>query len=339
MLKIGATDAFERKYTQKFRNLAGTFGEFVMYERDRGARDIGLHLTRKLPSGGELLSRALCWFQLKGITETTMSAKEFGRTDPIKIPLKVRHLQYWYVQPMPTFLALFIESADKFLVLNLQKYVEEKWGRTIFELSQAEITIDVPTASHLDQNAFYQILVENDVREWALALGKDEGRMRLCRRDYDLIWHIGTARRRKVKHRLEIIDWQSKTRGEIHIQESQEEADDWRTLRDHWQYMLGAEDVEKMYPYLELYSLDGEDDSWDDDDDSWVPDLKLGNGDLIKGEDACGEYFVYITGVRLNPLGKSLLRSVRTLADIGLVEINEHLQECISIAPWERRSV
>ena len=51
MIIVGKTDAFERKYMGKFRHFAGQFGEFVNYENDRGARDIGLHLTHRLQSG------------------------------------------------------------------------------------------------------------------------------------------------------------------------------------------------------------------------------------------------------------------------------------------------
>src|SRR5579859_4629707 len=99
MLKIGTTDRFERLYTQKFRNFAGQFGEFVAYERDRGARDIGLHLTHKLRSGDERMSSALCWFQLKGITTKGLADKQFSQSGFVSIALKVRHLSYWYLQP------------------------------------------------------------------------------------------------------------------------------------------------------------------------------------------------------------------------------------------------
>ncbi|SRR6266567_1013404 len=128
MLKIGATDVFEREYTQRFRLFAGQFGEFIAYERDRGAKDIGLHLTRRLRSGEERVSAGLCWFQLKGITKKKFSPEQFDVESVIKLSLKVSHLRYWYLQPMPTYLALFVECADVFLVLNLQKYVEDTWG-------------------------------------------------------------------------------------------------------------------------------------------------------------------------------------------------------------------
>ena len=74
MAVIGANDRFERIYTQKFRDSAARFGEFVAYERDRGVRDIGIHLITKQQSGSERLTTALVWFQLKGIMATAVCA-------------------------------------------------------------------------------------------------------------------------------------------------------------------------------------------------------------------------------------------------------------------------
>lgn len=79
MIVVGKTDAFERKYMEKFRAFASDFGEFVNYEHDRGARDIGLHLTHPLSSGKERVSTALVWFQMKGVMATTLPANEFEK--------------------------------------------------------------------------------------------------------------------------------------------------------------------------------------------------------------------------------------------------------------------
>ncbi|RDJ97385.1 hypothetical protein [Cupriavidus lacunae] len=72
MLKIGKTDAFEQAYMAKFKAFAYRFGEFVAYERDRAARDIGHHLTKAVGGGGKQISNTLCWFQMKGIMATTL---------------------------------------------------------------------------------------------------------------------------------------------------------------------------------------------------------------------------------------------------------------------------
>jgi hypothetical protein len=73
MPKIGRDDAFERNYTQRFRSLCAPYGEIVLYERDRAARDIGLHLTREISDGVQTVSSAFCWFQLKGIHKSSKS--------------------------------------------------------------------------------------------------------------------------------------------------------------------------------------------------------------------------------------------------------------------------
>jgi hypothetical protein len=91
-----------------------------------------------------------------------------------------------------------------------------------------------------------------------------------------------------------------------------------------------------MYPYLELFEPDQDDYR---EVEPWVPDLLLTNGDIIKGTDCAGEYFEYLVGARLNPLGRQMLKSVKTLSQIGLIEIHEGIGEWISIAPWDQRSV
>ena len=119
MAVVGQNDAFERRYMEKFRAFASEFGEFVKYEHDRGARDIDIHLTHKLHSGQERMSSALCWFQMKGIMAKSLSADSFHSRSDVTLSLEVKHLRYWFLQPMPTYLVVYVESIDKFFILNL----------------------------------------------------------------------------------------------------------------------------------------------------------------------------------------------------------------------------
>jgi hypothetical protein len=146
-MRVGKADAFERRYVAKFRLLASDFGEFVLYERDRGARDIGLHLTRKSVSAGETVSTTLCWFQLKGLMSATLSEDDFEKADVIKLRLEISPLKYWFLQPMSTFLVVYVESVDTFLVLNIQEYVSKKWGKSILSPVQKTTTVEVPKDS------------------------------------------------------------------------------------------------------------------------------------------------------------------------------------------------
>jgi hypothetical protein len=76
MVLVGRADEFEHRYMEKFRNFAAQFGHFVAYERDVATRDIGLHLTEALQSGGAKLTTCLCWFQMKGIMADTLPEEE-----------------------------------------------------------------------------------------------------------------------------------------------------------------------------------------------------------------------------------------------------------------------
>src|SRR2546422_7933909 len=108
---VGKQDVFERNYMAKFKQFASQFGEFVFYERDRAARDIGLQFTRKLQSGNEAVTSTLCWFQLKGITKRKYSLNNLAKMKEIKYRLSVTHLVFWYAQPTKTYLVLYLESA------------------------------------------------------------------------------------------------------------------------------------------------------------------------------------------------------------------------------------
>lgn len=341
MIVVGKEDAFERKYMEKFRQFASQFGEFVKYEHDRGARDIGLHLTHKLSSGKERLSSALCWFQMKGVMKSSLSDSDYKSLSIVKMQLKVDHLRYWFIQPMPTYLVVYIECADIFLVLNIQKYVSERWGKGILENNQKTATVEISKESILDEQAFHLILRNSDVKDCVKALETGEDEVKVCLRDCDLIWHLGTSSDRKVQHRVLFMDWQSKTRGQFYIQERSTESEDWHVLREHWEYLMSISDLEEGYPYIEFFSLESEDeDFWDDEDDyREAPDWELSNGEIIRGANASGEYFEYIAGVRLNDIGNEMFEWVQNLSDTGLIEITPGKEDVISVAPWHRRDV
>ena len=165
MLQIGSTDAFEREYMQRFRAFAGEFGEFVAYERDRGARDLGLYLTHKLASGKERVSTALCWFQMKGVIAKTMSRPEFEAAKAISVSLEVGHFKYWFLQPSSTYLVLYIQAVDQFLIFDLQDYATKQWGASILTLDQKTVAVSVPVDSLLDRQAFQLILARSDIDE------------------------------------------------------------------------------------------------------------------------------------------------------------------------------
>jgi hypothetical protein len=358
MVVVGKTDQFEHLYKEKFRSFAAQFGQFVSYERDIATRDIGLHLTKPLKTGDAQVTSCLCWFQLKGIMAKTLPKEKARTASFFKHRLEVEHLRFWFRLPMPTYLALYIESLDRFFILNLQRYVEEKWGRNILSLAQKTIDVEVPAASVLDRDALDLILRQSTVEEWIKALSADESQIKLCERDYKILWGIGTAAERKVEHRFEVFDWQSKTRGEVHIQERAKVDDaEWTTIRNHWQYMLSMDGVEDMYPYLDFAaSEEGEalaEDEYEEeedrisqifgifshDDDDYRPRFTLKSGQVALGDDCAGEYHLYYLIPELNDLGRALFALIKTLIDIKFIELDDDPGEFMSVAPWHARKV
>ncbi|MCE0733648.1 DUF4365 domain-containing protein [Halomonas sp. G15] len=320
----------------KFRALASSFGEFVNYERDRGARDIGIHLTQKLRSGSERMSSSLLWFQMKGIMATTFPASTAESADSFPVSLSVKHLRFWYLQPMPTYLALYVESLDRFFFCNIQAYVETQWGRGILYLDQQTAVVKVPSTSLLDEQAFRLLLQTNDVKEWEKALGTDQKYVGVCYRDYGLIWHLGTAGDRGVQHELEFWDWQSKTRSQVFIREIDDEHS--VVLREHWQYMMSISELESAYPYLEFSQNDDDQSDWCDDDE-WQPTAELSDGTVLRGIDAASEYFAFEMRVELNDLGRQMFDWIVFLEHVGLIELGLCEEQFISVAPWHGREI
>lgn len=335
---VGKTDSFERKYMEKFRSFASNYGEFVHYERDRGARDIGLHFIKPLPSRKEKVTASLCWFQMKGIMETTLSREKFDQNDEIKLHLKVEHLKFWFLQPNPTYLVIYIESKDLFLIMNIQSYIENVWSKNILLNKNKTISVSISKDSILDNQAFSLIIRNGEIEEWKKVLGGDTESIKICNRDYNLIWRIGKAEERKTSHRLIYWDWQTKTRSQWYIQEMSKGK--WIDIREHWEFMADISDLNDRYPYLELYSNQNhEEDYWEEDEEELVPSYFFEDGTKIKGTNCHSEYYEYIFGIRLNEYGKQLLEFIEILEKTKLIYIDESATDLISTAPWHNRNV
>jgi len=324
---------------EKFRLFASKYGEFVQYERDRGARDIGLHLTKKSDDGQERLSAALCWFQMKGVMASSLSEAAFEKLDSIKLSLEVGHLQYWFLQAMPTYLVVFIESVDTFLIMNVQKYVSERWGQKVLTLRQQTVTVEVPTESVLDDEAFQHILRHGDAEEWTKALGTtvNADTLLMCQRDYEVIYNIGTAKRRKVESRMIFLDWISKMRGQVFIQQRRKKAgSEWGTIREHWHHSMSIYDFEKNFPYLDFQPFYSRDDL---DEFEEIKEITLSNGEEICGANMSDEYFEYVMHIDLNSMGEQMLEWIEILRETKIVSFRAGRASTVSVAPWHWRAV
>lgn len=339
--KESPQDAFERRYMGRFREIASDYGVIAEYERDRAARDIGLHLFRKRKSGAEEATGSLVWFQMKGIMKATLSAPAFKTASHVSIRLNTADLKLWSRSNAPTYLLVYVESADTFLILDAVKYAKEHFGSELHTMKEKTLTVKVPTSNVLDDDAFNALLQRGSVEEWSRVLDAPEEDVRLCLRDFSVIWHIGTAEKRRVQQRFEVTDWQSKLRGEVDLQERPEDSsddDEWESIRPHWQPYLRMEDVESAYPYLDFEPADEDfqsDCEWSNEDNN--PFVELKDGTTLYGRDRSSEYNEYLLRPKLNKMGKRLFKLVLKLIEADLMDEPDGERSMISVAPWHRR--
>src|SRR5947209_2265277 len=161
MMKIGETDDFESQYMAKFRAIAAPHGVFVEYQVDRAGRDIGLHFTQRKQSGGKIVLPSLAWFQMKGIMPSTLILKEYNEAEDVSVVLEVAHLRFWYMNVQPTYLVVYVGSADQFLAIDIKEWVRQKYGDKILTLNQKTAKVKVSKKNQLDDHLFHLIMERN----------------------------------------------------------------------------------------------------------------------------------------------------------------------------------
>jgi hypothetical protein len=345
MTTESVNDAFERRYMGKFQAKAAEYGVAVKYERDRAARDIGIHFYRRKKSGDEVATGSLVWFQMKGFRSKTVPKEKFAKSRSLAVPLRVKDLQLWFRMNGPTYLVVYVESVDTFLILNIGKYVAEQYGPKVFDLGQKELNVPISTKSVLDAQAFELMIRQGTAEEWTRSLRADEADVRLAQRDYQLIWRLGGAEDRQVEHRVEVRDWQSKLRGEVYFHERKIDGSDqdWESIRTHWQFMLRARDLETAYPYLsfEPFNEEHQNDVEFESNEDGEPFVEFSDGSVVYGHDCCGEYNLYELRPQLNETGARLMAMIATLVRTGMIEppTENDAGEVIDVAPWHHRDV
>jgi len=367
-VKIGARDDFENIYMGKFRALAAPHGLFVEYERDRAGRDIGLQLTRTNQAGdGKIVTPALIWFQMKGIMAGTLSLAEYQKSEEVVLDLEVAHLRFWYLNIQPTYLAVYVESADQFLAIDLKKWVEGQYGEEILRLDQKTVRVKVNKRNVLDGH-FFQIVLDRNlipVLRTTLRQEDDKGIARFLR-DSSVVHWLHNCREEGRDARLMVIKWMSKMRTEVYFQTMTYEGE-WDSFRTHWQFSMG--DLSSTFPYLAFtpaleampvrWSETDEDfdgtpfqvwhesfsvtdtstgDELDDEEFDGECLLDLGNERYSYGDMGGGEIIEHRLAIDLNEIGERWAATLQVLveAEVMSVEAEPHM---ISVAPWHARDL
>jgi hypothetical protein len=145
---VGAHDLFEQSYTAAFKARLTEHGLLINYENDRAAIDIGLHLYDPVGTPGTV-GTVRVWFQLKGIRAETLTATMLAQQETIAVRgLRVDHVAYWFAQPEPLYLAVYVEALRRFLAVDVRELVEAQggvhWVHQLQRDGQATVTLRVP---------------------------------------------------------------------------------------------------------------------------------------------------------------------------------------------------
>lgn len=337
-MQIGVTDTFEDDYMAKFRAIASAYGVFVEYARDAGARDIGLHFTQKNGKGGRAVLPALAWFQMKGVMASTLSKADVEAKGEVSISLKTDHLQFWFLQLSPTYLVMYVEALDRFLVINIKRWVAEKFGAAILTNGQKTHTVKVPLSEVLDEQAFSLIIRDNMVEALKRTLEEDDAGAKKFFRDAEVIKWMQTCERDDVRNRFIFTSWISKARSEARFEYLKD--GEWKVFRNHWQYMMG--DLETAFPYIEFIGLDDEElEEWmdEDDDSDGVERIELKNGTTSVGPNCSNEFYHHEMALRLNAMGRRWAKTLNALEQAGAIVVRSESGGFVSVAPWHVRQL
>lgn len=367
-MKIGGRDDFENRYMGKFRALAANYGVFVEYERDRAGRDIGLHLTQPDSNrDGKIVTPALIWFQMKGIMEGTLSREEYDAVEEVALDLEVAHLRFWYLNVQPTYLALYIESVDRFLAIDLQKWVGAHIGADILTLEQKTVRVKVSKKNELDNEFFRAVLHGNLVPILRQSL-RNENDKEIARflRDSSVVQWLSRCQQQGIQARLTVVKWMSKMRTEAYF-EAREQDGDWELFRTHWQYSMG--ELALAFPYVKftpetraemihypetIEDFDGHEfQIWhesfiaietetgmeiDDDELEGECLLELGDGEFSYGDMGGGEIVEHRLALELNEIGVRWAETLAVLVKAEVLSVDSE-PHTVSVAPWHARDV
>jgi hypothetical protein len=151
---VGVQDRFEQRYTHRFKDLLSDHGQFVRYENDRAALDLGLHFYDESARPG-VLGQVRVWFQLKGITRSRISPEQVSVAKEIAVSdLSTGQIKYWFAHPEPVYLVVFVEALDQFLAADIRDLVERRgglrWLNEVEKSGQKTATLRVPLAATLE---------------------------------------------------------------------------------------------------------------------------------------------------------------------------------------------
>ncbi len=116
-------EVFEDRYTDAFKERFHGRGLLVRYDRDRAARDVGVHLSAP---GSLELSNVRLWFQLKGVHRETCDAAALESMETVPVDLSVNDVKKWYAAPEAVYIVGYLEALDEFIGEDVRDLVDRR---------------------------------------------------------------------------------------------------------------------------------------------------------------------------------------------------------------------
>lgn len=162
MTGMSENDALELRYKPRFDQIVGDVGAVsITHEFDFGI-DRGVQFMGPAAEGGRRpATHARIWFQLKGKLTRSVSPEQFAAAKVLPVQVSKAHLAFWYASAEPIYLALFVESVETFLFVDVRELVDERWGPNFFhELGadpEGDITVHLSTNAVLDKDSLRRL--------------------------------------------------------------------------------------------------------------------------------------------------------------------------------------
>lgn len=161
---------------------------------------------------------------------------------------RLAHLRFWYMNVQPTYLVVYVGSADQFLAIDIKEWVRQNYGDKILTLNKNTTTVKVSKKNKLDEHLFHLIMERNLVPSLRAVLAQeDDSQIRRFLRDSSIVKWLVLSKAVGAECRLMVVKYMSKMRTEAYF-ESRVANGEWKNMRSHWEFAMGS--IVTAYPFL-----------------------------------------------------------------------------------------
>lgn len=144
---------------------------------------------------------------------STLDLKEYNAAENVSVTLEISHLRFWYMNVQPTYLVVYVGSAEQFLAIDIKEWVSQTYGDKIFTLNQKTVTVKVSKKNKLDEHLFDLIMKRNLVLALRTALAREVTlKSADFLRDSAIVKWLVISKEAGAECRLTVVKYMSKMR-------------------------------------------------------------------------------------------------------------------------------